>query len=104
MSDRDEMLTSCFFGSLFRNLGRIAKEKGCGRVDWSVLDWNAPSIAFYTKVLGAKVSSTSEWAHTRRFAHSYRDLLLPRQPMDGWTGMRLEGQDAIERLEKLGSQ
>lgn len=27
---------------LFRELGKIALEKGCGRIDWSVLDWNQP--------------------------------------------------------------
>lgn len=64
--------------ALFRQLGAIARRRNCGRVDWSVLDWNAPSIAFYTKILGAK-------------------------PMDGWTGMRLEGDEAIRRLEFLGA-
>ena len=33
-------------------LGRIAFERGCGRFEWAVLDWNAPSIDFY-KSLGA---------------------------------------------------
>lgn len=62
--------------ALFRELSRIAKSTNCGRVDWSVLDWNEPSIAFYKQVLGAK-------------------------PMDGWTGMRLE-EEGIERLQTLG--
>jgi len=39
--------------ALFGYLGKIAKEKDCGRLDWSVLKWNAPSIAFYEK-LGAE--------------------------------------------------
>ncbi|PWN97205.1 acyl-CoA N-acyltransferase, partial [Tilletiopsis washingtonensis] len=39
--------------ALFRALGGVAEERGCARIDWSVLTWNAPSIAFYTQVLGA---------------------------------------------------
>ncbi|WP_426115161.1 GNAT family N-acetyltransferase [Massilia sp. PWRC2] len=39
-------------------LARIATERGCGRFEWSVLDWNAPAIAFYQGV-GADVMP--EW-------------------------------------------
>ena len=39
-------------------LARIAKERDCGRFEWSVLDWNAPAIAFYEGV-GADVMP--EW-------------------------------------------
>ena len=38
---------------ILRELARIAVENDCGRIEWSVLDWNAPSIAFY-KSLGAQ--------------------------------------------------
>jgi GNAT superfamily N-acetyltransferase len=38
--------------ALLARLAAIANERGCGRVEWAVLDWNAPSIAFY-KSLGA---------------------------------------------------
>jgi GNAT superfamily N-acetyltransferase len=38
--------------ALFVELARIAVARGCGRVEWSVLDWNEPSIRFYRK-LGA---------------------------------------------------
>jgi GNAT superfamily N-acetyltransferase len=38
--------------ALFVELARIAVARGCGRVEWSVLDWNEPSILFYRK-LGA---------------------------------------------------
>jgi GNAT superfamily N-acetyltransferase len=38
--------------ALFVELARIAMTRGCGRVEWSVLDWNEPSIQFYKK-LGA---------------------------------------------------
>ena len=30
--------------------GRVLAERGCGRVEWAVLDWNAPSIAFYRSI------------------------------------------------------
>jgi GNAT superfamily N-acetyltransferase len=36
--------------ALLARLARIARERGCGRVEWAVLDWNAPSIAFYRSV------------------------------------------------------
>ena len=40
--------------ALLAHLGRLAAERGCGRFEWSVLDWNANAIAFYEK-LGATV-------------------------------------------------
>ena len=40
--------------ALLEHLGRLAAERGCGRFEWSVLDWNANAIAFYEK-LGATV-------------------------------------------------
>ncbi len=44
--------------ALLARLARIAKDNDCGRLEWSVLDWNAPSIAFY-KSLGA--AAMDEW-------------------------------------------
>jgi GNAT superfamily N-acetyltransferase len=38
--------------SMLAHLARLARERGCGRVEWSVLDWNEPSIRFYES-LGA---------------------------------------------------
>ncbi|MDY0816813.1 GNAT family N-acetyltransferase [Kitasatospora purpeofusca] len=52
--------------ALLLELARIAVERGYARVEWSVLDWNRPSIDFY-KALGAV-------------------------PMDGWTVYRLTGE------------
>ncbi|MFO8072689.1 MAG: GNAT family N-acetyltransferase [Polyangia bacterium] len=43
---------------LFRELGRIAVERGCGRMEWTVLDWNEPAIDFY-RARGA--SGMHEW-------------------------------------------
>ncbi len=39
--------------ALMLHLARLANQRGCGRMDWSVLDWNAPAIAFYES-LGAR--------------------------------------------------
>ena len=58
---------------LLAKLAELAVERGCGRLEWSVLDWNQPSIDFYLS-LGAK-------------------------PMDEWTIYRLEGA----ALEELGA-
>lgn len=38
--------------AIFRELAARALDQGCARMEWSVLDWNAPSIAFY-RALGA---------------------------------------------------
>jgi GNAT superfamily N-acetyltransferase len=39
-------------------LGKLALDKGCGRFEWSVLDWNTPAIEFYQR-MGAELKS--EW-------------------------------------------
>ena len=44
--------------ALLRHLARIAVTGGCGRFEWSVLDWNEPAIKFYESI-GAKAKS--EW-------------------------------------------
>ena len=40
--------------ALLEHLGRLAAQRGCGRFEWSVLDWNANAIAVYEK-MGATV-------------------------------------------------
>jgi GNAT superfamily N-acetyltransferase len=57
--------------ALLKQLAKIAIERGYGRLDWAVLDWNTPSIEFY-RSLGAA-------------------------PLDAWTGYRLTGE-ALDRL------
>ena len=52
--------------ALLRKLGAIAVERGCGRLEWSCLDWNRPSIDFY-RSLGAV-------------------------PMEAWTTYRVSGE------------
>jgi GNAT superfamily N-acetyltransferase len=44
--------------ALLKELARLAVERDCGRLEWSVLDWNREAIAFYER-LGAKPNS--EW-------------------------------------------
>ena len=51
-------------------LAKLAVERGCGRLEWAVLDWNSRAIDFY-KRLGA-------------------------QPMDDWTVFRLTGKSLDE--------
>jgi GNAT superfamily N-acetyltransferase len=41
-----------FGGALLRHVAKLASERECGRLEWSVLDWNQPAIDFYKK-LGA---------------------------------------------------
>jgi GNAT superfamily N-acetyltransferase len=48
--------------ALFRALARLAAERGCGRLEWSVLDWNEPSIGFY-RSLGA--AALDDWTTYR---------------------------------------
>ena len=56
---------------LLRTLAQIAVERGCGRFEWSCLDWNKPSIDFY--------------------------LSLDAKPMDEWTIYRLTG-DTLQAM------
>src|SRR5947208_10727889 len=57
--------------ALLIELAKIARDRGCGRMEWAVLNWNEPAIKFY-RALGAK-------------------------PMDEWTVFRLT-RDGITRL------
>lgn len=55
--------------ALFRKLAQIACERGCGRFEWSALDWNTPAIQFY-EGMGAK--AMSEWTVYRLTGESLR--------------------------------
>jgi len=57
--------------ALLGHLARVAVEKGCGRYQWQVLDWNTPAIKFY-KSLGAKVMK--EWLTMRVSGNALRRL------------------------------
>jgi len=52
-------------------LARLAKERGCGRLEWWVLDWNKPALAFYRK-LGAV--PMSDWTVYRLTAKALTRL------------------------------
>jgi GNAT superfamily N-acetyltransferase len=61
--------------ALLRALARAALRKGCGRMDWMVLDWNHPSIRFYRR-LGARLRR--EWVLTRLTGDPLRRLARAR--------------------------
>jgi GNAT superfamily N-acetyltransferase len=63
--------------ALLSHLASLAVERGCARLEWSVLDWNAPAIGFYEK-LGAR-------------------------GMDEWTVMRLDGANLAQLGAVAGS-
>jgi len=63
--------------ALFVELARIAVARGCGRVEWSVLDWNEPSIRFYKK-LGAV--PMNEWTTYRLAGEPLKRLAGPCEP------------------------
>ena len=60
-----------FGKELLRHLAKLAVEKGCGRFEWSVLDWNTPSINFYLS-LGAEIKK--EWLLNRMEGESIKKL------------------------------
>ena len=56
---------------LLKSLAALAVERGCGRFEWRVLDWNEPSIRFYES-LGATVMP--EWQLVRMTADEFAAL------------------------------
>lgn len=56
--------------AILQRLAQIARERGCGRLEWACLDWNKPSIDFY--------------------------LSLGAVPMDEWTVYRVSGASLIQ--------
>jgi GNAT superfamily N-acetyltransferase len=63
--------------ALLGTLARLAVERGCGRLEWAVLNWNEPAIQFYNK-LGAV-------------------------PMNEWTVYRLT-DDALQRAARASAE
>jgi GNAT superfamily N-acetyltransferase len=61
--------------ALLVRIAGLAKERNCGRLEWSVLDWNEPAIGFYERI-GAS-------------------------PVSGWTVYRVTGE-ALEELAAGG--
>ena len=58
---------------LLKHLARIATARGCGRLEWGVLDWNQPAIEFYKK-LGAV--AMDEWTKYRLTGEALKNLAL----------------------------
>jgi GNAT superfamily N-acetyltransferase len=56
---------------LFKEIAAIAREKNCGRIEWWVLDWNKPAIAFYAG-MGAK--PMDEWTVYRLTEDQFANL------------------------------
>jgi GNAT superfamily N-acetyltransferase len=57
--------------ALLTELAKIAEERGYGRFEWSVLDWNTPAIGFYTSI-GARPQD--EWTVYRMSGDTLREL------------------------------
>ena len=65
--------------ALLVHLAGIAVERGCGRMEWSVLDWNAPAIGFYRK-LGAAVME--DWRICRLTGDTLQALAVQKKAGD----------------------
>jgi GNAT superfamily N-acetyltransferase len=57
--------------SLLKYLGKLAIERDCGRLEWNVLDWNSPAIAFYQR-MGAEIKP--EWELCRVTGEALENL------------------------------
>ena len=57
--------------ALLRHLAQLALDRGCARLEWSVLDWNEPAISFY-RSLGA--ASMDDWTVNRLSGHALAAL------------------------------
>ncbi len=57
--------------ALLRHLAQLARDRGCARLEWSVLDWNEPAISFY-RSLGA--ASMDDWTVNRLSSHALAAL------------------------------
>jgi GNAT superfamily N-acetyltransferase len=68
---RDDYRRRGYGRALLIHVARLAAERGCGRFEWTVLDWNAPAIAFY-QGLGAHV--LPDWRVTRVTGDALRTL------------------------------
>lgn len=75
---RPELRGEGYGRTLLANLAKICMERGYRRLQWSVLDWNEPSVEFYRR-LGA-------------------------QPLEEWVGYRLEGNDLTELASRNTGQ
>lgn len=61
---------------MLTHLARLAKERGCGRLEWSVLDWNRPAIG------SMRASAPHRWTVYRATGDELEELIR-RQPDTG---------------------
>jgi GNAT superfamily N-acetyltransferase len=66
--------------ALLQHVARLAVERGCGRIEWSVLDWNATALAFYRR-LGA--AALDEWTIHRVTGDALLTLAGAADPTPG---------------------
>jgi GNAT superfamily N-acetyltransferase len=57
--------------ALLQHLARIAVAEGCGRFEWSVLDWNEPALQFYRSIGAAPLP---EWVRHRLAGQALEDF------------------------------
>ncbi len=69
--------------ALMEHLARLAVERGCGRLEWAVLDWNEPAVGFYRR-LGAL--SNDDWTIYRLSGEALERLAA--EPGEGPSGER----------------
>ena len=60
--------------ALLTEIAKVAQSRGCGRIDWNVLDWNEPALAFYRSIGAAALT---EWTIHRLTAPNFGTLLEP---------------------------
>jgi GNAT superfamily N-acetyltransferase len=61
--------------ALLQRVAELACERGCGRLEWAVLDWNEPAIGFYER-LGAK--AMGEWTTWRVTGEALEVMARPK--------------------------
>ena len=62
-------------GALLRHLARLALERGCGRLEWSVLDWNEPALALLPLDRREAGRGLDRASPRGRFAHQARSAM-----------------------------
>jgi len=66
--------------TLLAYLGRLAVERGCGRLEWSVLDWNEPAIRFYLRLGAVRMD---EWTVHRVSGAALHELAARFEGSEG---------------------
>lgn len=75
--------------SMFSRLVSVARQRGCGRMEWSVLRWNQTALGFYRKI-GA--TELSDWAYYRLTADRFGDIANPGNETVNAVSTKREGE------------